>query len=261
LGPEQEINDPALRRIELGPDVEPTETELLKAPRKTSQEAATGGPVAPETGVGAARRMGPKAFLQILGPGLITGASDDDPSGIGTYSQAGAQFGFSVLWTALFTFPLMLAMQELCARIALHTGIGLGLSLRRKFPAWLVGFCILAMVVANTINIGADLGAIAAGGSLLTRGRIAPIWLVVPAAALIVGLQLFASYRVIFNAFKWLTLALFAYVITAFLVHPPAEKVLIATFVPHLEFNKAFITMLVAILGTTISPYLFFWQA
>ena len=155
----------------------------------------------------------------------------------------------------------MLAMQELCARIALHTGIGLGLSLRRRFPTWLVGFCILAMVVANTINIGADLGAVAAGGSLLTRGRIAPIWLVVPAAALIVGLQRFGSYRVIFNAFKWLTLALFAYVITAFLVHPPVAKVLIATFVPHLEFNKAFITMLVAILGTTISPYLFFWQA
>lgn len=247
--------------MKLGPDIEPTEGELLKAPHEGEDTAATRGPVAPETGVGAARRRGPKAFLQILGPGLIAGASDDDPSGIGTYSQAGAQFGFNILWTALFTFPLMLAMQELCARIALHTGIGLGLSLRRKFPTWLVGPCILAMVVANTINIGADLGAIAAGGSLLTRGRITPIWLVVPAAILIVGLQLFASYRVIFNAFKWLTLALFAYLITAFLVHPPAVKVLVATFVPHLEFNKAFITMLVAILGTTISPYLFFWQA
>jgi NRAMP (natural resistance-associated macrophage protein)-like metal ion transporter len=261
LGSERDIDDPALQRMKLGPDVEPSESELLKAPHEGGDVAATGGPAAPETGVGAARRLGLKGFLQILGPGLITGASDDDPSGIGTYSQAGAQFGFGVLWTALFTFPLMLAMQELCARIALHTGVGLGVSLRRKFPTWLVGFCILAMVVANTINIGADLGAVAAGGSLLTRGRIAPIWLVVPAAALIVGLQLFASYRVIFNAFKWLTLALFAYVITAFLVHPPAAKVLIATFVPHLEFNKAFITMLVAILGTTISPYLFFWQA
>ena len=247
--------------MKLGPDVEPPENELLKGPPDADDVAATGGPAAPATGVGAARRMGAKGFLQILGPGLITGASDDDPSGIGTYSQAGAQFGFGVLWTALFTFPLMVAMQELSARIALHTGIGLGLSLRRKFPTWLVGFCILSMVVANTINIGADLGAVAAGGSLLTRGAIAPIWLVVPAAALIVGLQLFATYRVIFNAFKWLTLALFAYVITAFLVHPPVEKVLIATFVPHLEFNKAFITTLVAILGTTISPYLFFWQA
>src|SRR5487761_864482 len=165
MGLEPEIDDPALQRMKLGPDVEPTEAELLKSPHGSGDAAATGGPAAPETGVGAARRMGLKAFLQILGPGLITGASDDDPSGIGTYSQAGAQFGFGVLWTALFTFPLMLAMQELCARIALHTGIGLGLSLRRKFPSWLVGFCILAMVVANTINIGADLGAIAAGGS------------------------------------------------------------------------------------------------
>jgi NRAMP (natural resistance-associated macrophage protein)-like metal ion transporter len=247
--------------MKLGPDTEPSENELLKASLEADDVAATGGPVAPETGVGAARRLGPKGFLQILGPGLITGASDDDPSGIGTYSQAGAQFGFGVLWTALFTFPLMLAMQELCARIALHTGVGLGLSLRRKFPTWLVGFCIFSVVVANTINIGADLGAVAAGGSLLTRGAIGPIWLVVPAAALMVGLQLFATYRVIFNVFKWLTVTLFAYVITAFLVHPPAEKVLIATFVPHLEFNKAFITTLVAILGTTISPYLFFWQA
>ena len=261
MGHERDIDDPALQRVKLGPDFEPTETELLKAPPAASTVAATGGPGAPETGVGAARRIGPKAFLQILGPGLITGASDDDPSGIATYSQAGAQFGYGVLWTALFTLPLMVAMQELCARIALHTGVGLGLSLRRKFPAWLVGSCILSMLVANTINIGADLGAVAAGGSLLSRGRIAPIWLVVPAAALIVGLQLFARYRVIFNAFKWLTLTLFAYVITAFLVHPPAEKVLIATFVPHLELNKAFITTLVAILGTTISPYLFFWQA
>jgi NRAMP (natural resistance-associated macrophage protein)-like metal ion transporter len=260
-GLEPEIDDPTLKRTKLGPDVEPEATELLKESPKTNQVAATGGPAAPQTGLGAVRRLGLKGLLQILGPGLITGASDDDPSGIATYSQAGAQFGFGVLWTALFTFPLMLAMQELCARIALQTGIGLGLSLRRKFPTWLVGVCILAMVVANTINIGADLGAVAAGVALLTRGRIGPIWLVLPAAALIVGLQLFASYRLIFNAFKWLTLALFAYVITVFLIHPPVEKVLIATLIPHLEFNKAFITAVVAILGTTISPYLFFWQA
>lgn len=120
--------------MKLGPDVEPTETEILKAPPAAGEVAPTGGPAGPETGVGAARRLGLKGFLQILGPGLITGASDDDPSGIGTYSQAGAQFGFGVLWTAVFTFPLMLAMQELCARIALHMGIGLGLSLRRQVP-------------------------------------------------------------------------------------------------------------------------------
>jgi len=106
LGPERDIDDPALRRMKPGPDAEPPENELLKAPPEADDVAATGGPAAPETGVGAARRLGPKGFLQILGPGLITGASDDDPSGIGTYSQAGAQFGFGVLWTALFTFPL-----------------------------------------------------------------------------------------------------------------------------------------------------------
>src|ERR1700719_5360874 len=117
------------------------------------------------------RASGWLKVLQVLGPGLVTGASDDDPSGIGTYSQAGSQFGFGVLWTAIFTFPMMLAVQEACARIALHTGVGLGISLRRKFPTWLVGGCILALFVANTINVGADLGAVAAGGSVLSRGR------------------------------------------------------------------------------------------
>jgi Mn2+/Fe2+ NRAMP family transporter len=106
--------------------------------------------------------------LRVLGPGLVTGASDDDPSGIGTYSQAGSQFGFWVLWTALFTFPMMLALQEACARIALHTGVGLGTSLRRKFPTWLVGGCILALFVANTINVGADLGHCGRDGVLAT---------------------------------------------------------------------------------------------
>jgi Mn2+/Fe2+ NRAMP family transporter len=109
------------------------------------------------------QRKGPLGFLQVLGPGLITGASDDDPSGIGTYSQVGSQFGYGLLWTALFTFPLMAAVQELCARIALQTGVGLGVSLRRKFPTWLVGVCVLALFIANTINVGADLGAVAAG--------------------------------------------------------------------------------------------------
>src|SRR5579863_7425273 len=118
------------------------------------------------TGGGRAPASGPLAFLRALGPGLITGASDDDPSGIGTYSQVGAQFGYGLLWTALFTFPLMLAVQELCARIALQTGQGLGVVLRRKFPTSLVGACILALFLANMINVGADLGAVAAAGSL-----------------------------------------------------------------------------------------------
>jgi Mn2+/Fe2+ NRAMP family transporter len=173
----------------------------------------------------------------------------------------GSQFGFGLLWTALFTFPLMAAVQEMCARIALHTGVGLGVSLRRKFPTWLVGSCILALLIANTINIGADLSAVAAGGALLTHGTVESIWLVVPVALLILGLQLFANYTTIFRIFKWLTLALFAYVITAFFAHPQLGAVLKATVVPHVELSSDFITAIVAILGTTISPYLFFWQA
>jgi NRAMP (natural resistance-associated macrophage protein)-like metal ion transporter len=200
-------------------------------------------------------------FLRVLGPGLITGASDDDPSGIGTYSQVGSQFGYGLLWTALFTFPLMSAVQELCARIALQTGQGLGASLRRKFPGWLVGVAILGLLVANTINVGADLGAVAAGGALLSRGTIQTIWLVVPVATLILAMQVFSTYATIFKIFKWLTLALFAYVISAIFAHPRLRDVLPATFVPHVELSRQFMTAIVAVFGTTISPYLFFWQA
>ena len=227
----------------------------------TSGADVTGVPAEGRTTLEDAHRKGPLGFLQILGPGLITGASDDDPSGIGTYSQVGSHFGYGLLWTALFTFPLMAAVQEMCARIALQTGVGLGVSLRRKFPTWLVGVCVLALLIANTINVGADLGAVAAGGELLTRGWLKHAWLVVPVGLGILGLQFFVSYALIFKIFKWLTLALFAYVATAFIVHPSLGQVVYSTFVPHLEFNKAFITALVAVLGTTISPYLFFWQA
>jgi NRAMP (natural resistance-associated macrophage protein)-like metal ion transporter len=223
--------------------------------------AGSGAPAEGRSTLEDARRKGPLGVLQVLGPGLITGASDDDPSGIGTYSQVGSQFGYGLLWTALFTFPLMAAVQELCARIALQTGVGLGVSLRRKFPSWLVAICVLALLIANTINVGADLGAVAAGGELLTKGWLKHSWLVIPAGLLILGLQFFVSYALIFKIFKWLTLALFAYVVTAFIVHPPLGQVVYATFVPHFELNKAFITAMVAVLGTTISPYLFFWQA
>src|SRR5580658_9076562 len=199
--------------------------------------------------------------LRVLGPGLITGASDDDPSGIGTYSQAGSQFGYHVLWTALFTFPLMLAVQEACARIALQTGVGLGVSLRRKFPTSLVGACILALFLANVINVGADLGAVAAAGSLLTRGHVNAAWFLLPIALVILVLQYELSYAVIFRVFKFLTLALFAYVVTVFVSHPPLLMTIESTFIPHIQLNAGFIGILVAILGTTISPYLFFWQA
>jgi NRAMP (natural resistance-associated macrophage protein)-like metal ion transporter len=223
--------------------------------------AATGAPEAGRTTLEDARRNGPKGFLQILGPGLVTGASDDDPSGIGTYSQAGSQFGLSTLWLALFTFPLMVAVQEACARIALHTGVGLGTSLRRKFPTPVVGMCIVAVFAANTVNVGADLGAVAAAGGLLSGGLIHPAWLVVPVALLIGLMQLRLPYATIFRTFKFLTLALFAYVVTVIVIHPDLLATLKATVIPHVELSKNFLGIVVAILGTTISPYLFFWQA
>ena len=224
-------------------------------------DAATGTPVAGRSGLDEVRRRGVLGFVQILGPGLITGASDDDPSGIGTYTQAGSQFGLGTLWLALFTFPLMIAVQEACARIALQTGVGLATALRRKFPSVLVGACIVLVLCANTINVGADLGAVAAGSSLLTSGHVPPGWLVLPVALLIGFMQLRLTYSIIFRCFKYLTLALFAYVITVIIVHPNLLTTVEATFIPHFELNTTFIGIVVAILGTTISPYLFFWQA
>ena len=159
--PGTQVQDPILRSIRHGTETEPSSNELLKDSYHPSEGAKSRGPI---------------GWLQLLGPGLITGASDDDPSGIGTYSQVGSQFGYGFLWTSLFTFPLMVAVQELCARIALHTGVGLGVALRRKFPRPLVGVCIAALFLANTINAGADLGAIAAGASLLTRGAVHLVW-------------------------------------------------------------------------------------
>jgi NRAMP (natural resistance-associated macrophage protein)-like metal ion transporter len=241
------IEDPLLRVIRAGASAEPSIQALHKGNLGARGKAAL--------------RRGPLGLLQVLGPGLITGASDDDPSGIGTYSQVGSQFGYGLLWTAIVTFPLMASVQELCARIALHTGVGLGTSLRRRFPSWLVGSCIVALFAANTFNVGADLGAVAAGGTLLTRGVLPQVWLVAPVGALILGLQLFLTYSVIFKVFKWLTVALFAYVVTGVIVHPDLRQVLLGTLVPHVELSRDFIAALVAILGTTISPYLFFWQA
>jgi NRAMP (natural resistance-associated macrophage protein)-like metal ion transporter len=251
--PGEPVQDPLLRVVP-GRHAEPDASALSKR--------FTGGDLA-ATGTTAAggKRRGVLGWLQLLGPGLITGASDDDPSGIGTYSQVGSRFGYSLLWTSLFTFPLMAAVQELCARVALHTGVGMATALRRRFPTWLVGVCIVALFAANTINAGADLGAIAAGGSLLTRSAIPPLWLVAPVGLLILGLQLFLSYGAIFKIFKWLTLALFAYVATGVLVHPDVRQVVYSTLVPQLRFERDYIGALVALLGTTISPYLFFWQA
>jgi NRAMP (natural resistance-associated macrophage protein)-like metal ion transporter len=200
-----------------------------------------------------------KRFFKVLGPGLITGASDDDPSGIGTYAVAGASLGFTTLWTALFSLPLMAAVQLTCARIGMVSGMGLTAVLRRHYSRNLLYLSILGLFIANTINAGADIGAIAAAINLLIPVPVAA--LILPIALIILALQIWGSYRLIARTFKWLTLTLFAYIGSALYAKPDAVQVLKATFIPRLSFDAAFLSMLVAILGTTISPYLFFWQA
>jgi NRAMP (natural resistance-associated macrophage protein)-like metal ion transporter len=200
-----------------------------------------------------------RRFFSNLGPGLITGAADDDPSGISTYSVAGAAFGYLPLWTALFSFPLMAAVQLMCARLGLVTGLGLAGVIRRRYSRWVLwGACTL-LVVANVINIAADLGGMAEATMMVTG---APVALMVPLyGAVIVSLLMWSSYRTIARVFKWLTLVLLAYVLTAFVARVDWRLALQATVVPHVEWSRAFFSVLVAILGTTISPYLFFWQA
>ncbi|HEY1495873.1 MAG TPA: Nramp family divalent metal transporter [Candidatus Solibacter sp.] len=200
-----------------------------------------------------------KEFFAQLGPGLITGAADDDPSGIATYSVSGAGFGYSPLWTALFCFPLMAAVQMMCARLGMVTGRGLAAVVRRRYSRWVLWGACLLLTVANVINIGADLGGMADATEMVTG--ISSWWLTPCYAVLIVVVMMWSSYRAIARVFKWLTLVLFAYVITAFVVHPDWRAVLNATFVPHIVWSSEYLSVLVGILGTTISPYLFFWQA
>ena len=200
-----------------------------------------------------------RKFFAELGPGLITGAADDDPSGISTYSVAGSSFGYLPLWMAPFAFPLMVAVQLMCARLGLVTGRGLAGVLRLYYPRWVLwGACAL-LIVANVFNIGADLGGMAEAMEMMT-GIKSYYWTPI-FTALIISLLFFASYRQIARVFKWLTLVLFAYVITAFLAQPDWYAVLRATFVPRVEWSSAFLATFVGILGTTLSPYLFFWQA
>jgi len=200
-----------------------------------------------------------RRFFAQLGPGLITGAADDDPSGIATYSVTGAQFGYAPLWTALFSFPLMVAVQLMCARLGLITGRGLAAVVRQRYPRWVVWGACLLLVVANTVNIGADLGGMSAAAQMVT-GLPWYFWNPFFAVLLVVLLS-FTSYSLMVRVLKWLTLVLFAYVFTAFVVHPDWHAVLHATLVPDLRWDSAYLSVLVGILGTSISPYLFFWQA
>ena len=200
-----------------------------------------------------------KRLLKVLGPGLVTGASDDDPSGIGTYAQAGARYGYATLWATIVMLPMMASVQYICAKIGLVNGRGLAGVLREHYPRAVLFPAVLALVVANTINAGADIGAIAAAINLIVP--IAPGLLIVPVGLAILGLQVFGSYRLIERVFKWLALALLAYVGAALFAKPNVLDVLRGTLVPTVSLDAAFIAMLVALLGTTISPYLFFWQA
>ncbi len=205
------------------------------------------------------RRNFAEKLGRAIGPGFITGAADDDPSGIATYSQTGAMFGYTQLWLAPYALPFMIAIQEMCGRIGAVTGKGLSGVIRQEYSRTVLWGAVSLLVVANTINIGADLGAMAAAVGLL-----APV----PAAASLVcitlltlALQIFIPYTSYAKFLKYLTISLLAYIVTAFVVHQNWTLVLFATFIPHIEFSKTYILNVAALLGTTISPYLFFWQA
>jgi NRAMP (natural resistance-associated macrophage protein)-like metal ion transporter len=195
----------------------------------------------------------------VLGPGLIAGATDDDPSGVATYAVAGASLGLSTLWTALLTTPMIAAVQFMSAKIGLVTGLGLAGCLRRHYPRWMVSVAVLGLALANTINAGADIGAVAAAFNLLVPVPIAAM--IIPIAAVLVLVEVWGSYRLFAGILKWMCFALFAYVAAGVMARPNWGEVLAATFVPHVAFDATFLTVLVAVLGTTFSPYEWFWQA
>lgn len=200
-----------------------------------------------------------KKFLKLLGPGFITGAADDDPSGIATYSQTGAQFGFGQLWTALFMLPLMISVQEACARIGAVTGKGIAGVVKEHYGKDLLIGVVILVAVANTINIGADIGAMAAAANLLIPIPFVVMTLLFTVIMLV--LEIFTSYKVYSRILKWLAVALIAYPITALITNHMWFETLRATFIPHIEFSVGFLFLITGVLGTTISPYMFFWQA
>ena len=198
-------------------------------------------------------------FLRALGPGLITGASDDDPSGIGTYSQAGAQLGYGIGWTMLLTFPLMAAIQEISARVGRVTGHGIAGNVCRHYSMWLLNVVVALLFIANTINIAADLGAMADAAKLLIGGH--GMLYVVAFGVISVTAEIFLDYKRYVSVLKWLTLSLFAYVGALAFAHISWSQALMGVLVPHITWSADYFTTIVAIFGTTISPYLFFWQA
>jgi Mn2+/Fe2+ NRAMP family transporter len=200
-----------------------------------------------------------QSWLDKLGPGLVSGAADDDPSGIATYSQAGAQFGFGMLWLLPFTYPLMVGIQETCARIGRTSGRGLAANIRLYFPAWLLYGVVSLLLFANTINIAADLAAMGDALRLVAGGD--GRWYALGFGVVSLLLQVFIPYQRYAHLLKWLTLALLAYAATVLVIEVPWRDVAQRTLTPHIAWSKDFLTTMVAVFGTTISPYLFFWQA
>lgn len=199
-----------------------------------------------------------KLFLKALGPGLITGAADDDPGGIGTYSAVGAKFGFAILWMAAWLLPIMLAVQEMCARIGIVTNKGLAEVLRKHYGRKVVLGAVALLIIANIANIGADLGAMAASLAMLAHVNFYAA--VVFFAAVIIALEIFVGYHIYVKFLKWLTISVFAYIITGFMIRPDWLEVFKNAFIPTIYFNKEYIFAMIAVFGTTITPYLFFWQ-
>src|SRR5665213_2588437 len=197
------------------------------------------------------------SLLQVMGPGLITGASDDDPSGIATYSQTGAQYGYALGWTLIFSWPLMCAIQEISARVGRVTGRGIAGNLKAHYPVALVYGLVALLVVANTINLGADMGAMGAALNLVVGGPTLLYVALFGAASIL--LEVFVRYARYVSVLKWLTMSLFAYVGVALVVKMPWPTVAYYLVVPRISLAPGYLTVVVAILGTTISPYLFFW--
>lgn len=232
-----------------------TPTPPAGGPDALDPASATQPPATPRRSGGGG---GLRHLLGILGPGLITGAADDDPSGIATYSQTGTQFGYGQLWTAFWMLPLVTGVQEACGRIGNITGHGLASNIKNRYSRPTLWVLVTLLAVANTINIGADIGAIGAGAALIIH--IPAAILMVAFTAVILVLEVAISYRRYVGYLKWLSASLLAYPITAFLVHEPWLTILRATFVPHLSWSASFFYVITAVIGTTISPYMFFWQ-
>ncbi|MDX2028954.1 MAG: divalent metal cation transporter [Alphaproteobacteria bacterium] len=201
----------------------------------------------------------PINFWRRLGPGLITGAADDDPSGIATYSQVGAEFGYKISWTIPFCYPLMVAIQEISARIGRTTSYGLAGNLRLFYPIAILRIMVLLLLIANTVNLGADLGAMGSALQLVIGGNT-KIWAALFGVLCVIA-QMFMDYRRYIALLKWLTLSLFAYVGVVLIVEMPWRDVMVGLFIPHIEANAGYLAAIVAVFGTTISPYLFFWQS